>query len=69
MATTTITQGIEEYESAVSFSDGIDITGAITRATPVNIIDWDYISCPTPIVSTLTGAGGADGVMADGELF
>jgi hypothetical protein len=69
MATTTITQGIEEYETPVSFSDGIDITGAITRATPVNIIDWDYISCPTPIISTLTGAGGADGVMADGELF
>jgi len=69
MATTTITQGIEEYESSVEFKDGIDITGAITRASPVNIIDWDYISCPTPIVSTLTGAGGADGVMADGELF
>ena len=45
------------------------LSGVLTRLTPANIVDWDYISCPTPIVSTLTGAGGADGVMADGELF
>ena len=29
MATTTITQGIEEYESAVEFKDGIDVTGTM----------------------------------------
>lgn len=50
-------------------SKELTVGGALTRVTPVNIIDWDYISCPTPIVSNLTGAGGADGVMADGELF
>ena len=30
MATTTITQGIEEYESSVEFKDGVDITGNAT---------------------------------------
>ena len=29
MATTTITQGIEEYETPVSFNDGIDVTGTM----------------------------------------
>ena len=29
MATTTITQGIEEYETPVSFNDGIDVTGTL----------------------------------------
>ena len=29
MATTTLTQGIEEYESNITFGDGIDITGSI----------------------------------------
>jgi len=29
MATTTLTQGIEEYESSITFGDGIDITGSI----------------------------------------
>ena len=47
----------------------VDSAGILTRRTPAILVDWDYISCPTPIVSTLTGAGGADGVMADGELF
>lgn len=43
--------------------------GVTHKKTPVKILDWDYITCPTPNISTLTGAGGADGVMADGELF
>jgi len=47
----------------------VDSAGILTRRQPAILCDWDYISCPTPIVSTLTGAGGADGVMADGELF
>ena len=47
----------------------VDSAGILTRRMPAILVDWDYISCPTPIVSTLTGAGGADGVMADGELF
>jgi hypothetical protein len=47
----------------------VSSAGILTRRMPAILVDWDYISCPTPIVSTLTGAGGADGVMADGELF
>ena len=43
--------------------------GKTHKKTSEKIVDWDYITCPTPIVSTLTGAGGADGVMANGELF
>ena len=30
MATTTLTQGIEEYESAITFGNGIDVTGTGT---------------------------------------
>ena len=30
MATTTLTQGIEEYESSITFGDGIDVTGTGT---------------------------------------
>ena len=47
----------------------VSSAGVLTRRQPEILVDWDYISCPTPIVSNLTGAGGADGVMADGELF
>ena len=47
----------------------VSSAGILTRRMPAILVDWDYISCPTPIVSNLTGAGGADGVMADGELF
>ena len=47
----------------------VSSAGILTRRQPAILCDWDYISCPTPIVSNLTGAGGADGVMADGELF
>ena len=47
----------------------VSSAGVLIRRQPEILVDWDYISCPTPIVSTLTGAGGADGVMADGELF
>tara|TARA_R110000803_G_scaffold6429_5_gene20863 strand:- start:2784 stop:3785 length:1002 start_codon:yes stop_codon:yes gene_type:complete len=57
------------YSTNASVGGTTTLGGALTRLTPENIIDWDYISCPTPIVGTLTGAGGADGVMADGELF
>ena len=47
----------------------VSSAGVLTRRQPEILVDWDYISCPTPIVSTLTGAGGADGVLAAGELF
>ena len=67
--------GVETTNTTIDSSGNVSVggtlaaAGALTRLTPENIIDWDYISCPTPIVGTLTGAGGADGVMADGELF
>ena len=74
--TTAASTGAETTHASISATTGntsiggtLAVAGALTRLTPENIIDWDYISCPTPIVSTLTGAGGADGVMADGELF
>jgi len=73
--TTNSSTGAETTNTSIDASGNLSVggttalAGALTRVTPVNIIDWDYISCPTPIVSNLTGAGGADGVMADGELF
>ena len=74
--TTAAATGAETTHTSISATTGntsiggtTALQGALTRLTPENIIDWDYISCPTPIVGTLTGAGGADGVMADGELF
>jgi len=66
---TSASTGAETTNTTIDSSGNIAIGGTTTRLTPENIIDWDYISCPTPIVGTLTGAGGADGVMADGELF
>jgi len=66
---TSASTGAETTNTTIDSSGNISMGGTTTRLTPENIIDWDYISCPTPIVGTLTGAGGADGVMADGELF
>ena len=63
------TTGNTSIGGTLAVTGATSIGGALTRITPENIIDWDYISCPTPIVSNLTGAGGADEVMADGELF
>ena len=73
--TTNTSTGAETTNTSIDSSGNLSVggttalAGALTRVTPVNIIDWDYISCPTPIVSNLTGAGGADEVLADGELF
>jgi hypothetical protein len=50
-------------------ADAFISRGLTHKKTPVKIIDWDYITCPTPNVSTLSGKGGADGVLANGELF
>jgi hypothetical protein len=36
MATTTLTQGIEEYETIMTFGDGIDITGTATVSGDVS---------------------------------
>ena len=42
--------------------------GKLTRSTPETVVDWNYIDCAGPLYNN-TGAGGADGVMADGEKF
>ena len=47
----------------------VSSAGILTRRYPAILVDWDYISCPAPIVSNIAGEGGADGVMADGEVF
>jgi len=60
---------VTKKESEVSLRDGGAIDGVLTRRTPETIIDWNYIECPTPTVSLHSGAGGAQGVLADGELF
>ena len=60
---------VSEKDSLLSLADGGTIDGVLTRRTPETIIDWNYIECPTPTVSLHSGAGGAQGVLADGELF
>ena len=47
----------------------LQVGGAIVRKTPQTLFKWDYISCPTPLISNIAGASGAHGVMGDGELF
>ena len=47
----------------------VDSAGILTRRTPAILVDWDYISCPAPIVSNIAGEAGAHGVLATGELF
>ena len=47
----------------------VSSAGILTRRYPAILLDWDYISCPAPIVSNIAGEAGAHGVLADGELF
>lgn len=54
---------IDLSTSKLKFSD------ATMGTAPTTVFKWNYIECPTPIVSNLAGAGGAHGVLADGELF
>jgi hypothetical protein len=62
-------QGNVEFEGDVNFKGRVNIEGPLSRDTPETIFKWNYIESPTPIISNIAGAGGADGVMADGELF
>jgi len=66
---TNITSSGNISSSGTITSNNLEINGTLTRLTPETIIDWDYITCPTPTVSFHSGAGGAQGVLADGELF
>ena len=67
--TKTAATGAITENTTIDSSGNLSLGGTLTRLTPANIIDWDYISCPSPIVSSPTGEGGAHGVMADGEIF
>ena len=67
MATTTITQGIEEYETSVEFKDGVDITGNATISGSaaflqpvVSITDATYTptSAQSGTIFSLNRAGG-----------
>ena len=42
MATTTLTQGIEEYETDITFGNGIDVTGT---GTGCKSLMTDIIGC------------------------
>ena len=66
--------GIKVTTQAAStgvYTDDFSVSsaGILTRRYPAILCDWDYISCPTPIVSNIAGEGGAHGVLANGELF
>ena len=54
-----------------AYTDDFSVSsaGILTRRYPAILVDWDYISCPAPIVSNIAGEGGAHGVLAAGELF
>ena len=55
--------------TAQHIASDLTLSGSLTRRTPETLIDWDYITCPTPTVSFHSGAGAAQGVLASGELF
>ncbi len=58
---------VSKKESVISLADGGAIDGRLTRLTPEVIFDWDYISCPAPIISNFGSS--AHGVLADGDQF
>ena len=49
------------------FEGKVDIKNRLTRLTPETIMNWDYISCPPPIVSNFGSS--AHGVLASGDQF
>jgi len=44
MATTTFTQGIEEYQTDITFGDGIDVTGTTTLGSSVNSLFVKHVA-------------------------
>ena len=44
MATTTFTQGIEEYQTDITFGDGIDVTGTATLGSAVNSLFVKHVA-------------------------
>ena len=56
MATTTITQGIEEYESSIEFKDGMDVTGTMAVSGAVSLASTLAYLQPVVSVTTATYA-------------
>jgi len=44
MATTTLTQGIEAYQTDITFGDGIDVTGTTTLGSAVNSLFVKHVA-------------------------
>ena len=44
MATTTLTQGIEAYQTDITFGDGIDVTGTTTLGSSVNSLFVKHVA-------------------------
>ena len=56
-----------ERRAPSRFTNTLEIDGRLTRRTPEVLFKWDYISCPTPIISNIGSS--AHGVLADGDLM
>ena len=64
---------ISKRESALNLTDGgsvngnLNINGRLTRKSPQTIFQYNYITCPPPIVTQFGNSD--DGVLADGDKF
>ena len=54
MATTTLTQGIEEYQTDITFGDGIDVTGTTTLNAAVNSLFVKHVAHVTGVTVNST---------------
>ena len=54
MATTTLTQGIEAYQTDITFGDGIDVTGSTTLGGAVNSLYVKHVAHVTGVTVNST---------------
>ena len=54
MATTTLTQGIEAYQTDITFGDGIDVTGTTTLGAAVNSLFVKHVAHVTGVTVNST---------------
>ena len=54
MATTTLTQGIEAYQTDITFGDGIDVTGSTTLGGAVNSLFVKHVAHVTGVTVNST---------------
>jgi len=65
MATTTLTQGIEAYQTDITFGDGIDVTGTTTLGSSVNSLFVKHVAHVTGVtVNSTAGDSPAIGIFA-----